>query len=301
MNGVIPLFKPKGVTSAGCVYQLRKILHERRIGHTGTLDPDVDGVLPICVGQATKLVDRIQASGKIYQGEITLGFATTTEDLSGEEIQRVALSQAPTAQVIDDCLAQFVGEVTQIPPMFSAVKVNGKRLYEYARAGKTVERPSRKIQVDYFKRTSDLHYHEDSKTATFTFEVGCSKGTYVRTLATDVGKKLAIPAVMSDLRRLKSGGIQLDQTVTLEEVAAAVDQNQLNQVLQPIETVLAPLPNIELTSQQWQKVQNGGVITTDLTAPEITLTYQDHIKAIYRYQKSALGNYVPETMLLANE
>lgn len=301
MNGVIPLFKPKGVTSAGCVYQLRKILHERRIGHTGTLDPDVDGVLPICVGQATKLVDRIQASGKIYQGEITLGFATTTEDLSGEEIQRVALSQAPTAQVIDDCLAQFVGEVTQIPPMFSAVKVNGKRLYEYARAGETVERPSRKIQVDYFKRTSDLHYHEDSKTATFTFEVGCSKGTYVRTLATDVGKKLAIPAVMSDLRRLKSGGIQLDQTVTLEEVATAVEQKQLNQVLQPIETVLAPFPNIELTSQQWQKVQNGGAITTDLTAPEITLTYQDHIKAIYRYQKSALGNYVPETMLLANE
>lgn len=301
MNGVIPLFKPKGVTSAGCVYQLRKILHERRIGHTGTLDPDVDGVLPICVGQATKLVDRIQASGKIYEGEITLGFATTTEDLSGDEIERVALTDAPAEQVIDDCLAQFVGTVTQIPPMFSAVKVNGKRLYEYARAGETVERPSRQIQVSYFKRTSPVVYHTDSQTATFTFEVGCSKGTYVRTLATDVGKKLGIPAVMSNLRRLKSGGIELAQTVTFEQIEQAMADNALEQVLRPIEAVLTDLPNIKLSAEQWQRVQNGGAITAQLTAPEITLTYQDHIKAIYQYKKTTLGNYVPATMLLAND
>ncbi|WP_125604352.1 tRNA pseudouridine(55) synthase TruB [Lapidilactobacillus bayanensis] len=301
MNGVIPLFKPKGMTSAGCVYQLRKILHERRIGHTGTLDPDVDGVLPICVGQATKLVNRIQASGKIYQGEITLGFATTTEDLSGEEIERIALTAAPSEQTVDDCLAQFVGAVTQIPPMFSAVKVNGKRLYEYARAGETIERPSRQIQVDYFARTSPVIYQAVSQTATFTFEVGCSKGTYVRTLATDVGRKLAIPAVMSNLRRLKSGGITLDQTVTLTEIETAMANNSLEKVIRPIETVLADLPNLDLSPEQWEKVQNGGAITAALTASEITLSYQNHIKAIYQSKKTRLGNYVPATMMLTND
>lgn len=300
MNGVIPLFKPKGMTSAGCVYQLRKILHERRIGHTGTLDPDVDGVLPICVGQATKLVDRIQASGKVYQGEITLGFATTTEDLSGDEIERVALAAAPSDQVIDETLNQFVGTVTQIPPMFSAVKVNGKRLYEYARAGETIERPSRQIQVAYFKRMSAVFYHAESQTATFDFEVGCSKGTYVRTLATDVGKKLKIPAVMSNLRRLKSGGINLAQTVTLEQVEKAMTNGTPEQVIWPIEQVLSELPNVDLTLDQWQRVQNGGTIQLDQTVAEVTVSYQNRIKAIYQFKKTKLGNYVPETMLLAN-
>ncbi|WP_261805509.1 tRNA pseudouridine(55) synthase TruB [Lapidilactobacillus luobeiensis] len=301
MDGVIPLYKPRGVTSADCVYKLRKILHERRIGHTGTLDPDVDGVLPICVGQATKLVNRLLAGGKVYQGEITLGFATTTEDLSGDEVERVFLTQAPTEAEVDAALTKLTGDVAQIPPMFSAVKVNGRRLYEYARAGETVERPVRQIHVFRFQRTAPLVYDATAGVVRFPFTVSCSKGTYVRTLATDCGQLLGVPAVMSSLQRLESGGITLAETVTLAQVTAAMAQADLSTVLRPIETVLATLPAVRLDAAQWQLVKNGGAITLAGSAPEVALFYEDKIKAIYRYQPSRLGNYSAETMLLANQ
>ncbi|MFD1465492.1 tRNA pseudouridine(55) synthase TruB [Lapidilactobacillus mulanensis] len=301
MNGVIPLFKPKGVTSAGCVYSLRKILHERRIGHTGTLDPEVDGVLPICVGQATKLVNRLLAGGKIYQGEITLGYATTTEDATGDEIARIFIEQASTEAEVDQALLAMTGDIQQVPPMFSAVKINGKRLYEYARAGETIDRPSREIHIDYFKRTSAIDYQSTTGEVKFTFEVGCSKGTYVRTLATDLGKKLGYPSVMSDLRRLESGRIELAQTVTLEQVTQAMAAGQLSEVLRPIEQVLSALPQVQLTDDQWQHVKNGGALELTATQPEVALVYDQKIKAIYQAKVTSLGNYVAETMLLGND
>lgn len=301
MNGIIPLYKPRGMTSGDCVYKLRKILHERRIGHTGTLDPDVDGVLPICVGQGTKLVNRLLAGGKIYQGEITLGFATTTEDLSGEVIKRVELNQAPTATVINQALSQLTGAIKQIPPMYSAVKVAGRRLYDYARAGETVERPVRQIEVSQFTRTSPVTFDASNGVARFNFEVHCSKGTYVRTLATDCGVILGIPSVMSALTRLESGGIDLKQTVTLAEVATAVDQQQLATVLWPLEQVLANLPQVDLTTEQWKKVKNGNALSLTCTAPEVALTYQRKIKAIYQASVDQAQLYRAQTMLLQND
>ncbi|GAY73111.1 tRNA pseudouridine synthase B [Lentilactobacillus kosonis] len=190
MNGVLPLFKEKNMTSFDCISQLRRILHTKKIGHTGTLDPNVDGVLPICVGPATKISELLMQSGKAYRGSITFGVAYDTEDLDGNIIDSKPVEEPLTNQQINDALSRMVGDIEQIPPMFSAVKVNGRKLYEYAREGIEIERKARIIHVDYFKQIEPATYDQDNKQQTIYFEVGCSKGTYVRTLAVDLGKQL---------------------------------------------------------------------------------------------------------------
>ncbi|MEG1369799.1 MAG: tRNA pseudouridine(55) synthase TruB, partial [Carnobacterium sp.] len=193
MEGILPLWKERGMTSHDCVFKLRKILQTKKIGHTGTLDPDVDGVLPICVGRATKVVEYMMETGKAYVGEITLGFSTTTEDSSGEVVETKKVSEVPTIAEIDELMKKFEGIITQVPPMYSAVKVNGKRLYEYARNGETVERPERQATIKKFIRSSEPVFNENAGTVSWRFEVECGKGTYVRTLAVDLGEALGYP------------------------------------------------------------------------------------------------------------
>ncbi|MDR3190644.1 MAG: tRNA pseudouridine(55) synthase TruB, partial [Lactobacillaceae bacterium] len=193
MDGILPVYKPTGMTSHDVVFKLRKILHMKKIGHAGTLDPSVDGVLPIALGRATKAIEFLQATGKIYHGEITLGFATTTEDLDGEEVERVHLTQGFSDAQILAAMQSLTGEIIQIPPMYSAVKVNGRRLYEYARAGETVERPQREATIYRFERTSPTEYLPDLGEQKFTFTAEVSKGTYIRTLAVDLGRALGVP------------------------------------------------------------------------------------------------------------
>ena len=147
MEGIIPLFKPKGMTSHDCVFKLRKILKTKKVGHTGTLDPDVSGVLPICIGRATKVAEFITDAGKAYEGEVTLGYSTHTEDASGEIVEEKKVDRIITKDEIEKVFHDFTGTITQTPPMFSAVKVNGKRLYEYARQGMIVERPTRTVNI----------------------------------------------------------------------------------------------------------------------------------------------------------
>ena len=161
INGIINLKKEAGMTSHDAVFKLRKILHEKKIGHGGTLDPDVVGVLPIAVGKATRVIEYMTEAGKVYRGQICLGFSTTTEDASGEVVEKTPVSTELTEDAIDQAMASFVGEITQIPPMYSAVKVDGKRLYEYARAGQDVERPKRHVTIYDFKRTSPLIVKDD--------------------------------------------------------------------------------------------------------------------------------------------
>lgn len=216
MDGILPLWKERGMTSHDCVFKLRKILHTKKIGHGGTLDPDVEGVLPICVGKGTKVIEYMVDSGKTYEGEITLGFATTTEDVSGEIVEKKPVTTPLSTEQIDQAMAEMTGEITQIPPMFSAVKVNGKRLYEYARNGEEVERPQRKAMIYSFERTSEPIFNESAQTQSWRFKVVCGKGTYVRTLSVDTGKKLGYPAHMSDLTRTASGGLQAAQCLTLD-------------------------------------------------------------------------------------
>ena len=151
MEGIIPLYKPKGLTSHDCVFKLRKILRTKKIGHTGTLDPDVTGVLPICVGKATKVAEYLTDAGKTYEGEVTIGISTSTEDASGDVIMKKRIERVILREEILTALQSLTGTITQTPPMFSAIKVNGKRLYEYARKGIEIERPSRTIQYIFIR------------------------------------------------------------------------------------------------------------------------------------------------------
>lgn len=260
ITGIIPLYKPLGMTSFDCISKMRHIIHQKRIGHSGTLDPNVDGVLPVCLGHATKVVDFLMASGKIYRGSITLGFSTTTEDLDGEIIAENYDFKPLTDKQIQTGLNNFVGNITQIPPMFSAVKVNGRRLYDYARHGETVERPKRIARIDYFKELGQSIIDEKTHTQTIFFEVGCGKGTYVRTLAVDFGKKFGIPAVMSQLTRIKSGGFTLDETVTFEQLEKASQNGELASLIYPIGKALGNYVKINLTDQQWSRIKNGAFL-----------------------------------------
>lgn len=189
MEGILPLYKERGMTSNDAVFKCRKIFKTGKVGHSGTLDPNVDGVLPICIGKATKVVNYLMDSGKIYQGEITLGFATETEDLEGKIITKEEIEKRISADQIDEKMRELTGTQIQIPPMYSAIKVNGRRLYDYARHNEPVKRPKRQVTVDYFKQTSPTVYDQEKKQQKIFFEVGCQKGTYVRTLAVDLGKK----------------------------------------------------------------------------------------------------------------
>ena len=184
MNGIINLKKEAGMTSHDAVFKLRKILGTKKIGHGGTLDPDVVGVLPIAVGKATRMVEFMQDEGKVYEGEITLGYSTTTEDASGEVVAETPVLSPLDEKLVDEAIASLTGPITQIPPMYSAVKVNGRKLYEYARAGQEVERPERQVTIYQFERTSPISYEDEL--ARFTFRVKCSKGTYIRTLSVDL-------------------------------------------------------------------------------------------------------------------
>jgi len=168
-NGILAIYKEAGMTSHDVVFKLRKILQTKKIGHGGTLDPDVTGVLPIAVGQGTRVVEFMTEAGKVYEGQVTLGFSTETEDASGEVVERTPVTQVPSEADIDLAMAEFIGEITQIPPMYSAVKVNGRKLYEYARAGETVDRPERQVTLTEFVRTSDLVLDKDNQLLKFNF------------------------------------------------------------------------------------------------------------------------------------
>ena len=206
-NGILPVYKERGLTSHDVVFKLRKILKTKKIGHTGTLDPEVSGVLPVCIGAATRVSDYVMDMGKSYQATITLGVSTTTEDQTGEVIEKVNIpANTITSKEIDRVLEEFKGVIEQIPPMYSSVKVNGKKLYEYARKGETVERPKRQVKIDEIERISNLTFKEQS--CCFDIKVTCGKGTYIRTLATDIGKALAYPAHISLLTRINSGGLK---------------------------------------------------------------------------------------------
>lgn len=291
MDGILPLNKDRGMTSHDAVVKCRKLFQTRKVGHSGTLDPNVDGVLPICIGKGTKVVNYLMESGKVYTGQIILGFATETEDLEGKVVATKELEKPFSDEQIEQAMKQLTGEIIQIPPMYSAVKVNGKRLYEYARKNETVKRPERKITVDYFKQIRPSSYDPAKKQQTLFFEVGCGKGTYVRTLAFDLGKILGVPAVMSDLTRLKSGGFTLAESVTLSELELAAKAGELAKYVAPLKSALARYPQYELSDKQWQLVKNGGFLAPKYlkglkSTAKVVLNYGGKVRALYFYDKN---------------
>ena len=265
------------MTSHDAVFKLRKILKEKKIGHGGTLDPDVTGVLPIAVGKATRLIEYMQEEGKVYEGKITLGFSTTTEDASGEVVEVTPVSPELSQEMVDQTMATFVGQIVQIPPMYSAVKVDGRKLYEYARAGQEVERPKRTIEISSFERTSPMVAEGDL--VRFTFRVKCGKGTYVRTLSVDLGAKLGYASHMSKLERTGSAGLTLDDALTLAEIADLVENGDFS-FLRPLELGIGDLPTVELTSEEVTEVSFGRRIYLDTDADLLAGFHQGKLIAI---------------------
>lgn len=288
-NGVLPVFKARGLTSHDVVFKLRKILGTKKIGHTGTLDPEVSGVLPICIGPATKVSDYIMDMGKTYRATVSIGRSTTTEDQTGDILteQQVDTTMITTAK-IDAVLKAFEGTITQIPPMYSSVKVNGKKLYEYARNNEEVERPQRQVEIYDIMRLSDLTF--DQAQCHFDIRVSCGKGTYIRTLATDIGKALDLPAHMSLLTRINSGGFDIDESMTLETIAELHEQEALQDKLFPIEYGLKGLQAINVSSEKLKSQILNGQKFAKQTFEEVI---DDTVVMIDSATKKALAIYVP--------
>lgn len=235
MDGMLIIRKEKGYTSHDVVAKLRGILHMKKIGHTGTLDPEAEGVLPVALGKATRLVDMITEKEKTYEAVMRLGVVTDTQDMTGTVLEEKSVQV--TEEEIAAAVSFFVGEYMQIPPMYSALKVNGKKLYELAREGKTVERKARPVQ-----------FHEieilEVSLPLVRLRVKCSKGTYIRTLCHDIGQKMGCGAAMESLVRTKVGRFSLEEAVTLAQVEAAVKEEKITQLVYPIEEILGEYPRV---------------------------------------------------------
>ncbi|MBN8191419.1 tRNA pseudouridine(55) synthase TruB [Bacillus sp. NTK074B] len=299
MNGILPLWKPRGMTSHDCVFKLRKLLRTKKVGHTGTLDPEVSGVLPICVGRATKIAEYITASGKTYEGEVSIGFSTTTEDAWGEKVEEKKVDRVITRTEVEEILQSMTGEITQIPPMFSAVKVNGKRLYEYARQGIEVERPSRKVQIHELRLLEDWEVL-DRDALSFSFEVVCGKGTYVRTLAVEIGNRLGYPAHMSALTRTQSASFRKEDCFTFEEIQEFVLIERSKDLLLPLELGLSHLPKMAISDTLAEKVKNGARLEEPEDwpeGPEAVMEYQGKAIAIYQRHPDKPGIIKPVKVL----
>lgn len=250
MNGIIIVDKPQGKTSHDIVYFIRRLTGIKKVGHTGTLDPMATGVLPICIGAATKIADMLTLSDKEYVAELILGKTTDTQDAEGQVLSEKKVNC--TEDEIRAAVMSFIGEIEQVPPMYSAIKQNGKKLYELARQGIEVERKPRKVTIN----SIDI-LKIDGKSV--TIDVSCSKGTYIRTLCEDIGNKLGTGAYMNTLRRIKTGMFDLSQSHTLEELGTlkSGDAGTLKEVLIPTDRVFEDLPCIKLNEKQKRSVVNG--------------------------------------------
>lgn len=251
MNGILCMNKPQDFTSFDVIGKLRGILHMKRLGHTGTLDPMATGVLPILVGTATKACDILPNQNKTYQATVVFGKATDTLDIWGKPLQDYP-EQHVTEAALRAILPEFLGDITQLPPMYSAVSVNGKRLYELARKGETVERPTRTVHIDAI--TLDA-FDETQQTATLT--VSCGKGTYIRTLLSDIGQRLGGDAVMTALTRTAACGYPLQDCLTFEQVAAAMADGTLEEHLLPTDSLFSSYPKLRLNAAQERMFCNG--------------------------------------------
>ena len=217
IHGVIPVDKPAGMTSHDVIYKMRRVLGTKKVGHTGTLDPSVTGVLPIVIGDATKLTEILQERDKQYIATVTLGHTTDTEDATGETLETAEVAKGSvTKEDVLTVIEQFKGDYNQTVPLYSSVRVNGRKLYWYAHEGIEVERPSRTVKIKNLELTSDIRYENGE--ISFDIDVTCSKGTYIRTLAVDIGNALGYPAHMSYLRRTGSCGFTIDQAVRLDDL-----------------------------------------------------------------------------------
>lgn len=248
-NGIIIIDKPADWTSMDVCGKLRRLLQEKRVGHAGTLDPMATGVLTVFVGRATRGVEFAESGSKEYHAILRLGVDTDTQDTTGTVLTTSDLR--PSREELEAVLPEFRGDIMQIPPMFSALKRNGKKLYELARKGKTVEREPRPVTI------YALELGQQLSDTDWTLVIRCSKGTYIRTLCHDIGEKLGCGGVMAALRRTEAAGYTLTDCVTLEQVAEAAENGRAEELLRPIDTLFAQYPALTIYGRKEQLCRNG--------------------------------------------
>ena len=280
IHGIINIYKEKGFTSHDVVAKARGILRQKKIGHTGTLDPDAVGVLPICLGKGTKLVPYLTEQDKTYEAEVILGTTTTTEDATGEVLETLPVTV--TREQIVSVVQGFIGSYTQIPPMYSAIKINGVRLYELARQGLVVERPSREVKI---YTCEIIEYLDDTR---FRIRVQCSKGTYIRTLCTDIGVKLGCGAHMGELIRTRVGPYTINESLTLTQLEAVRDEAKLESIIHPIEGVFMDYPKAIIKEAYIKALDNGNPLPLDAVVCEATIS--DKIR-LYNTEDKFVGIY----------
>ena len=278
MNGIIPINKPAGFTSFDVIAKLRGILKIKRIGHAGTLDPMATGVLPVFFGKATRACDIIPNNEKSYTAEFEFGKITDTQDSTGTILQTI--DKKVKEQEVLDILGQFKGEIQQLPPMYSAVSVDGKRLYDLARQGIEVERKTRTITIDDIKLLSF-----DEKNQVGTFFIFCSKGTYIRTIIHDIGQALGCGGIMTGLVRNSSSGFTLGECYTLEQLEELKKEGKIETIITPIDKVFESYNDVRLNEIQTRMYKNG--VKLDLNRVKILLKSDKY--RVYGYNDEFLG------------
>lgn len=251
MNGILLIDKPSGWTSSDVVAKLRGILHERRIGHSGTLDPMATGLLVVFVGRATRAVEFAESHEKRYRAGLRLGLVTDTQDTTGTPVG--GMPRSVSQEELEAVLPRFRGELQQLPPMYSAIKVKGQKLYEIARRGGEVERKPRCVTIRELRICGTEGEH-------FLLDVTCSKGTYVRTLCHDIGEALGCGGCMSSLRRLGAGEFSLENAYSLQQVQQAADEGSVQELLLPVDSLFSACPILTLTDAEEKKLRVGAGI-----------------------------------------
>jgi tRNA pseudouridine55 synthase len=289
ISGIFNIDKPAGPTSFQVVSLVRRLSGVRRVGHAGTLDPSATGVLVVCLGQATRLVEYMMEATKVYRGEVRLGITTDTLDATGTPVSQADPSNIDRRQV-EEALTAFVGEIDQVPPMFSALKYNGEPLYRYARAQRQVERQARRVTIH---RLQLLAFRPPLA----TIEVECGKGTYIRALAHDLGQQLGCGAHLAALARLRVGPFTLDDACSLPQLEAAFQEGRWQSLLHPPDAALPSLPAVTLSEPQERAVRFGQCLAADSLEPaqavendQLCRAYspRGQLTAILRYDAAAL-------------
>ncbi len=289
-NGLINVYKEAGYTSSDVVARLRGILKMKKIGHTGTLDPDAVGVLVVCVGNGTKLCDMLTDHDKEYIAVCRLGVTTDTQDMSGRIISESEVNV--TSEKLHETVQKFTGSYDQIPPMYSAIKIGGKKLYELARQGKEVERKPRRITIDSITILDESHLEDEH---IFTMEVKCSKGTYIRTLCNDIGEALGCGAAMEHLTRTAVGSFHLDTALTLDQIEEKRDEGTVEEIIAPTESLFRDLDYCIVNDNYKKLMVNGNGFKPEDLVSEAPEDENDHVEPEALYEDGVRVRAYSET------
>ena len=282
MDGIINIYKERGYTSHDVVAKSRGILRIKKIGHTGTLDPDAEGVLPICIGKATKAADLLTNKDKRYVATVSLGVTTTTEDASGEVLETKPVNA--TKEQIEEAVSSFIGPYMQVPPMYSALKVKGKKLYELARQGIVIERKSREITIYECQITDFISSQE------FVIDVKCSKGTYIRTLCADIGAYLGCGAHMKSLVRTQVGDFDIANSITLSQLEELKQAGNVESCLVETDQLFLHLPELHVKPSGNKALYNGNKLKEDMIIENVHIDLHEKVR-IYDANNVFIGIY----------